>query len=283
MDQSQRAPGGLIFYALVYLLFLYAPILLLPLFAFNDSAVIALPLSGFTLRWFDVLWDTTALHAALYNSLIIAATTSVLSTCLGILAARAAARYPIPGKRGIVGFIMVPLVLPEVIVGISLLVVLIQLGMSLSLWTVIMGHVLVCTPFSVAILGAAFNNMDASLEEASMDLGESALGTFRRIILPLAAPGILASMLVAFTISFDEFIIAFFLTGTDATLPVYIWSQLRFPARLPGMMALGFLMVLMSIALLLTAEYLRRRSSRLISGDEAEGASLFFDAASGMR
>ena len=109
--------------------------------------------------------------------------------------------------------------------------------------------------------------MDRSLEEASLDLGESQIGTFFRVILPLVTPGIISSLLIAFTISLDEFIIAFFLTGTDVTLPVYIWGQLRFPARLPSVMALGFLMVLLSLALLLAAEYFRRRANRVTGGD----------------
>jgi spermidine/putrescine transport system permease protein len=259
----KSASPSLFTYAVIYLIFLYAPILLLPIFAFNDSAIIALPLSGFTFDWFFLLWETEALHLALYNSLMIAIITAVISTILGIFAARASARYDFPAKRGIVGFIMVPLVLPEIIVGVALLVVLVQLGLALSSWTVIIGHVLVCTPFSIAILASAFRNLDISLEEASLDLGESQMGTFFRVILPLVTPGIISSLLIAFTISLDEFIIAFFLTGTDVTLPVYIWGQLRFPARLPSVMALGFLMVILSLMLLLTAEYFRRRANRL--------------------
>ena len=98
---------------------------------------------------------------------------------------------------------------------------------------------------------------------ALANVGESQVGTFFRVIVPLVTPGIISSLLIAFTISLDEFIIAFFLTGTDVTLPVYIWGQLRFPARLPSVMALGFLMVILSLMLLLTAEYFRRRANRL--------------------
>ncbi|MEK9610133.1 MAG: ABC transporter permease [Alphaproteobacteria bacterium] len=272
---SAKPPRSLFTYAVIYLIFLYAPVILLPLFAFNDSAIIALPLSGFTFHWFGLLWDTKALHEALYNSLLIAVVTAIGSTTLGIFAARAAARYEFPGKRGIVGFIMVPLVLPEIIVGVALIVVLIQLGLSLSAWTVIIGHVLICTPFAIAILQSAFNNMDRSLEEASLDLGENKIGTFFRVILPLVTPGIISSLLISFTISLDEFIIAFFLTGTDATLPVYIWSQLRFPARLPAIMALGFLMVLLSLILLLAAEYFRRRANRIAGNPQSSDESIF--------
>ncbi|MEE2599976.1 MAG: ABC transporter permease subunit, partial [SAR324 cluster bacterium] len=133
-----------------------------------------------------------------------------------------------------------------------------------SLWTVILGHTLVCTPFSIAILNYAFANMDMSLEEASLDLGERRFGTFKRVILPMVLPGLISSLLIAFTISLDEFIIAFFLTGTETTLPVYIWGQLRFPAKLPGVMALGFLMLLLSLVLLSLFEYFRRRMNRIL-------------------
>ncbi len=252
----------LTFYAVVYMLFLYAPVFLLPLFAFNDATVVAFPLSGFTGKWFDVLWRTDALHGAVANSAIVAISTALISTLLGACAARASARYRFPFKSGIMGFIMLPLVLPEIIVAVALLVMLVQLGMSLSLWTVIIGHVLICTPFAIAILSSAFAGLDQSLEEASFDLGENRWGTFRRVTLPLVMPGVISSLLITFTISLDEFIIAFFLTGTDVTLPVYIWSQLRFPTKLPSVMALGTILLAVSIVLLMVAEWFRKRAAK---------------------
>lgn len=249
-------------YAVAYMLFLYAPVVLLPLFAFNDATVVAFPLSSFTTDWFTVLWQTEALHDAVRNSLLVAVAAAVLSTVLGASAARAAARYRFPGKAPAMGFIMLPLVLPEILVAVALLVPIIQLGLSLSLWTVIAGHVLICMPFSVAILGSAFQGLDISLEEASLDLGESRRGTFQRVILPLVMPGVISSLLICFTISLDEFMIAFFLTGTDVTLPVYIWSQLRFPTKLPSIMALGTILLVLSVVLLVLAEWFRRRAAR---------------------
>ncbi|WP_147125012.1 ABC transporter permease [Shimia ponticola] len=247
-------------YAVAYLIFLYAPIFLLPLFAFNDSTIIAFPLSGFTTGWFTELTETPALHAAVKNSLFIAILTAIFSTLLGICAARAGAKYEFPAKRGILGLIMVPLVLPEIIVGVSLLVVVVNLlDWSLSSWTVIAAHVLICTPFSIAILNGAFQNMDASLEEAALDLGETPWSTFRLVTLPLVMPGIISSLLISFTISLDEFIIAFFLTGAEPTMPVYIWGLLRFPQKLPAVMALGTILVVASIIILTIAELMRRR------------------------
>lgn len=250
---------GLRIYAILYLVFLYAPIVLLPIFAFNDATIISFPLRGFTTEWFAALADLPTLHTALKNSLIIAVSSSVLATTLGIFASRASTRYEFPGKGGLMGLIMLPLVLPEVIVAMSLLMVLLGIGIDLALWTVILGHTLICTPFAIAILSAAFQSLDKSLEEAAYDLGETKLSTFRLITLPLVMPGIISSLLISFTISLDEFIIAFFLAGTEVTLPVYIFSQFRFPQAVPVIMALGTILVGMSILLLTIAEYFRRR------------------------
>lgn len=251
--------GGFRVYALAYLVFLYAPIILLPLFAFNDATVIAFPLSGFTTKWFAEMANNPPLHAAVKNSLIIAVSVSILSTTLAVFAARASTRFAFPFKAGIMGLIMLPLVLPEIIVAVSLLVVLLGIGVNLSIFTVILGHVLVCTPFCIAILSSAFQSLDRSLEEAAYDLGETPFSTFRLIILPLVMPGIISSLLISFTISLDEFIIAFFLAGTEATLPVYIFSQFRFPQAVPVIMALGTILVCLSIVLLSFAEFFRRR------------------------
>lgn len=253
---------GLAAYVAAYLAFLYAPIALLPLFAFNDSTVIAFPLAGFTTRWFEALTAATALHQAAANSLAIAVATALLSTALGVCAARAGTRHAFPGKRPILGAIMLPLVLPEVIVAVALLVVFVQLGATLSMLTVIAGHALICTPFSIAVLNGAFQALDPAMEEAARDLGETRLSAFARVTLPLVAPGIVASLLIAFTISLDEFIIAFFLSGRDPTLPVYLWGQLRFPQQIPVVMALGTVLVLLSVALIALAEAARRRGLR---------------------
>ena len=247
-------------YAIAYLLFLYAPILLLPVFAFNDGTIIAFPLQGFTAQWFAELRTTPALHDAVGNSLIIAVTSAILATCLGIAAARAGTMEHFPGKRGVTGFIMLPLVLPEIIVAVSLLVVVVRvLDMSLGNWTIILAHTLICMPFSIAVLNGAFQNLDASMEEAAMDLGQNRWGAFRLVTLPLVWPGIVSSLLISFTISLDEFIIAFFLSGNSPTMPVYIWGLLRFPERLPVIMALGTILVALSILLLGVAELMRRR------------------------
>lgn len=256
------ANGWLSTYAFLYVVFLYLPVIFLPIFSVNTAATPKFPLTGFTLHWYEDLPRTPALLDAAWNSLVVGVSASILSTVLGILAARSITRYRYPGRRAINGLIMAPLVLPEVIVAISMLLVMLQLGLSLSLFTVVLGHVLVCIPYSMTVLTSGFEGFDRSLEEASADLGESAFGTFRRVTLPMVAPAIISSLLVCFTISLDEFIIAFFLTGTEATLPIYIWGQLRFAAKLPGVLALGTLLLVASFLLMTVAEILRRRAAK---------------------
>ncbi len=242
-----------------FLIFLYAPALLLPIFSFNDSKVIAFPLSGFSTIWFEELLNENTMHDALFNSFIIAISSTILATILGTLVARASTRYIFYGKKISITFILVPLILPEIILGVCLLTVLIQLGLDLNLWSVVLGHTLLITPFSTLIMVSAFNNLDISLEEASLDLGMTSFQTFRIIILPMVSPGLISSLLIGFVISLDEFIIAFFLTGVEPTLPVYIWSQFRFPAKLPSTMALGTILLIASLFLVSLFEYFRRK------------------------
>jgi spermidine/putrescine transport system permease protein len=256
-------------YAVAYIVFLYLPIVFLPIFSVNTSPVPQFPISGYTLKWYQDLPRTPALLDAAWNSMIVGVSAAVLSTVLGICAARAITRYRFPGRRTVNGLIMAPLVLPEIVIAISMLLIMLQAGLSLSLFTVVLGHILICIPYSVSVLTSGFEGFDRSLEEASADLGETAFGTFRRVTLPMVAPAIISSLLVSFTISLDEFIMAFFLAGTEATLPVYIWGQLRFAAKLPGVLALGTLMLAGTFLLLTAAEILRRRAARRASDTEA--------------
>src|SRR5262249_14502271 len=133
------------------------------------------------------------------------------------------------------------------------------LGIEPSLYTIGAAHVLICVPFSMLVLISRLEGFDKSLEEASFDLGEGAWMTFRRVTLPLAMPGIVASMLLSFTTSFDEFLLAFFLSGNEATLPIYIWGQLRLPTQLPNVLALGSCILGASFILVILSERLRRR------------------------
>lgn len=244
-------------YAGFYLAFLYVPVLFLPLFSFNDSAFIAFPLSGFTTKWYHQMLADTAMHTALWNSLKVGASVAVISTVLGLLAAKALTRYRLPGGAIVLGFTSLPLFIPDIVLGISLLILLNTVGLPLSLVSVTIGHVLICTPFAITVLMSRFEGFDKSLEEASLDLGEGTWMTFWRVTFPLVLPGIVSSLLLTFIVSFDEFLIAYFLAGSDATLPIYIWGQLRFPYKLPVVLALGAVILVGSCALVVLAEWLR--------------------------
>jgi spermidine/putrescine transport system permease protein len=235
-------------------------VLMLPMFSFNDSIYIAFPLKSFTTKWYVEMVNNPSLMAALKNSLKVGIAVAIISTALGLLAAKAVTRYRLPGKGPVVGMVMVPLVVPSIILGIALLVVLRKVfSVDLSLWTIGAGHVLICTPFAMLVLMSRLEGFDKSLEEASLDLGESAWSTFWRVTFPLALPGIVSSLLLTFTESLDEFVIAFFLAGNESTLPLFIWSQLRFPNKLPGVLALGSCILVLSFVIVVLAEMVRRR------------------------
>lgn len=254
-----RKYSFLFFYALFYIAFLYVPSLFLPLFSFNDSIYIAFPLKGFTFKWYGEMVRSAGLIDALYNSLKVGAAVSVISTILGMLAAKAMTRYVFPAKGALASFIMLPFVVPGIILGIALLILTFSVGLQLSLYTIAVAHVLVCVPFSMLVLISRLEGFDKNLEEASLDLGENAWTTFWRVTFPLALPGVIASLLLTFLSSFDEFILAFFLAGNEVTLPIYIWSQLRFPSKLPSVLALGSLIFMVSFVLIVVAESIRRR------------------------
>lgn len=260
----RRPNRALHVYALVFLGYLYIPVLFLPLFSFNDSIYIAFPLKGLTLQWYRAMLDNEPMLAALMNSVRVGTVASVFATILGVLGAKAVTRYRFPGQKPVVFVIMLPLVIPGIILGVALLILLSRLGVTLSLYTVTLGHILICVPFSMATLISRFEGFDKSMEEASSDLGENAWWTFLRVTLPMVFPGVVASLLLCFTVSFDEFILAFFLAGTEPTLPVYIWGQLRFPVRLPSVLALGACVLAVSFVVVYFSQWLTRRGTAQI-------------------
>ncbi len=267
MTLSGKAPkiGGLGLYAVFYLAFIYGPVLFLPLFSLNDSTFISFPLKEFTFKWYVEAFQSERLMASLFNSVKVGVPVAIISTILGTLAAKAITRYRMPGKTPMMSFLMAPLVVPGIIVGIALLIIINRVGIDLSLWTIGIAHLPACTAFSLWIMISRLEGFDRSLEEASLNLGENAWMTFWRVTFPLILPGVIASLLLTFTISFDEFILAFFLAGNEPTLPIFMWSQLRFPAQLPPVLALGSLILIASFVLVYFAEWFRRRGTHLES------------------
>lgn len=248
-------------YALAFLGFLYIPVLFLPLFSFNDSIYIAFPLRGLTVKWYLSMFTNEPMFAALMNSIRVGTVTAVIATILGVFGAKAVTRYRFPGQKPVIFTIMLPLLIPGIILGVALLILITRMGITLSLYTVTLGHILICVPFAIATLIPRFEGFDKSMEEASADLGENAGWTFWRVTFPMVLPGVVASLLLCFIVSFDEFILAFFLAGTDPTLPIYIYSQLRFPLRLPSVLALGACILVVSFIVVFFSQWLARHDT----------------------
>ncbi len=257
-----RRFNWLFIYIILYLAFLYIPSAMLPIFSFNDSIQMVLPLKEFTVKWYVALADQPALLKALGNSFKVAIPVAIVSTTLATIAAKAMTRYRLPGRGLAIGFILLPMVMPGIIMAVGLLVLSIAVGMPLSLWTIGVSHVVFTVPFSMLVVMARLEGFDKNLEESALDLGENGWMTFWRVTFPLILPGVGASLLLTFTSSFDEFLFAFFLGGSQVTLPVYMWTQVRFPQTLPTVLALGALIFMVSVFLIGTAEWLRRMGGK---------------------
>ena len=259
---SKRRFGPLSFYVVLYLLFLYIPSMMLPIFSFNDSIQMALPLKGFTVKWYVEMVNQPGLLTALGNSFKVALPVAIVSTSLATIAAKTMTRYRLPGRGLALGFILLPMVMPTFILAVGLLVVATTAGVPLSLWTIGIAHVVATLPFSTLVVMARLEGFSKSLEESALDLGENGWMTFWRITFPLILPGVGAAFLLSFTTSFDEFLYALFLGGNHVTLPVFMFTQTRFPETLPVVLALGSCIFMGSAILLGTAEWLRRMGTQ---------------------
>jgi spermidine/putrescine transport system permease protein len=248
-----------LFFALV-VAFLYAPIAILLVFSFNKASVPSFPLSGFTLRWYHDFIHNGAMHSALETSVMVAAVSSVLAVSLGILASIALARRGFRGKGLVSTLLLSPLVIPFVVLGVAMLLLFHVLGISPSLETVTIGHVVISLPYTILVLLPRLEQIDRSLAEAAYDLGAGPLRTFRWITFPLILPAILSAFLIAFTTSFDEYQLTSFLIGTRQTFPIFLYTALRFPSQLPEVIAVAAAVIVVTLVVIVLAEVLRRRA-----------------------
>jgi spermidine/putrescine transport system permease protein len=242
--------------------FLYAPIVILLIFSFNDSAVPTFPLAGLTLHWYRQFVANSELKSALATSALIAALSSIGAVALGLLAAKALTRRRFRGKAAVSALLLSPLVIPYVVLGISLLLLFHTIGVPRSVLTVVIGHVVISLPYTVLVLVPRLDQIDVSLEEAAYDLGAGRLRTFRAITLPLILPAVVSAFLIAFTTSFDEYAVASFVVGPRVTFPIYLYSALRFPNQLPQVIAVAVVVLVLSLAVVIAAEVGRRSAER---------------------
>lgn len=246
------------FTALGYL-FLYLPICVLVAFSFNTSRF-SVQWQQFTFKWYAKLLQDPLILDALYNSIIVAVVAMILSTIIGTLTAYGLFRYHFRGKSIFDGILFLPIVTPEIVVGISLVVFFVAIHVNLGLITIIIAHTAFDIPFVMLIVRARLQGMDRALEEAAMDLGADELTTFFKVTIPQLKPGIIAAALLAFTLSFDDFVITFFVAGVGSTtLPLKIYSMVRLGVS-PKINALSALIVLFSIILITIADRFQRKT-----------------------
>lgn len=256
--QHQRSPL-LAIYAAVVFGFIYLPIIVLILYSFNRDGVGGFPPRHLTLDWYRQLFGDSAIWDSVVNSLIVAIASVGLALALGLLAALALDRANFPGKGLFRRLVLLPLILPGIITGLSLLMLAVSIGMQLSLLSVFLGHGTALISVATTELFAGLQKLDRVQEEASLDLGATPWQTFWRITLPNLKLSLIAAGLLIFTLSMDEIAVTFFLIGRDNTLPLEIWGRLR-RGITPEINAISTLIFAVSVALIVIWYRLRARS-----------------------
>jgi spermidine/putrescine transport system permease protein len=240
-------------YAVLMYAFLFAPIVLLIVFSFNANHFGTFPVTGWTLSWYRQVFNDATIQDALKLTLRVAAEVTVVSTVVGTAAAFPLVRSRLPFRSGLRLAFTVPIMIPGVLIGVSLLIFFTDvLGMQLSAETAAIGQSVFTTPFVLLLVAARLEGFDGSIERAASDLGANAYRRLRHVVLPLIAPAIFAGALFAFTLSVDEFVVTNFLIGNDTTLPIYIYSQVKYGVT-PEVNALATLLLASSIALVVIA------------------------------
>ncbi|APQ97103.1 extracellular solute-binding protein [Clostridium botulinum] len=244
-------------YATLVYAFLYLPIIVLIVFSFNKSKLNA-TFTGFTLDWYKNLINNTQILEALKNSLVIAFISTFFAVIIGTLAAIGMYRYKFKGKGAMEGLLYIPVVIPEIVMGISMLAFFSSLNLPAGIITLILAHITFCISYVIIVVRARLDGFDAALEEAAQDLGATPWQTLTKVTLPVIAPGIISGALLAFTLSLDDVIISFFAAGPDSnTLPLKIFSMVKFGVT-PEINALSTVMMVFTLSMVVIAEGIRR-------------------------
>lgn len=227
MSDQRGRPGWLTWHAIVVFAFLYLPIVTLIVYSFNGGGVGGFPPRNFTLGWYRILFADDAMWSSVLNSLVVAAAAVAISLAFGIPAALALDRANFPGKAVFRRLVLLPLILPGIITGLSLLMLFREANVRLSLITIILGHGTALISVATTEVFAGLQKLDRAQEEASLDLGANYWQTFWRVTIPNLRLSIVGAALLIFTLSLDEIAVSFFLIGRDNTLPLEIWGRLR--------------------------------------------------------
>jgi len=248
---NRRSPwlwlAGFLAYA-----FLYAPLVIVVAYSFNDSRLNA-EWAGFTLSWYEKLFGNEKMLKAAWNSLVIGLTASAVSTVLGTMGGYAMYRYRM---RLLPVLVLAPIAIPEILMGVSLLIFFVMLNITLGMVSIVLSHIAFCVGFVAIVVRSRLAGMDESLTEAARDLGATPWQAFRLVTLPLIMPGVVAGALMAFTLSIDDFVITFFTAGVgSSTLPLQIYTMVKI-AVTPEVNAVSTLLMLLTLALILIASKL---------------------------
>jgi ABC-type spermidine/putrescine transport system permease subunit II len=265
--RGRVARGLLSTYALLIYVFLFFPIVLLILFSFNANRYGTFPITGWTLTWYRQAFDDYQVHDAVATTVKVALQVTLISTVVGTCAAFPLVRSRLPFREGIRIIFILPIMIPGLLIGVSLLVLFTgTFHWTLSPETAVIGQAVYTTPFVILLVAARLQGFDTALERAAADLGANAFQRLRRVVLPLILPAIFAGALFAFTLSLDEFIITYFLIGGHNTLPIFIYTQVKFgitpEVNAVASMLLGASLLLLGIAFALPQ--LVRRTRRLV-------------------
>jgi ABC-type spermidine/putrescine transport system permease subunit II len=241
--------------------FLFVPLVLMVLFSFHETGGLTFPFEGFSLRWYEEVFATPEFRSALRNSAVVASCVAAVTLMLGTAAAYGLSRLPGRLRVPAAFLFFLPITLPGLFLGISLLVYFSRLDLTLSLTTVVIAHFVYVIPYYLLIASAALDRLDPALEESAADLGASPWLVFRRVTLPQVWPILVGATVLAFALSFDEFIITFFVIGSDSTLPMYIFSSLRRTVD-PSINTISTLLLAVTLVLWVVAFVFTTRASR---------------------
>ena len=260
MESSHRSPFTAAI-TIASLVFLFVPLAVVVLFSFHKTGGLSFPFEGFSLRWYREVFSSFEFRTSLKNSAIVASVTAVLTLVLGTMAAYGLSRMSQRLRAPLALLFFLPLTLPGLFLGIAMLVFFARIELGLSLKTVVIAHLVYVLPYFLLIALAVFSRLDVTLEETAADLGASPWTVFRRVTLPQIWPVLVAATVLAFALSFDEFIITFFVIGTDPTLPLFIWSRLRRTVD-PSINTISTLLMLLTLVLWIVAFVFTIRAER---------------------
>ncbi|MEL6399344.1 MAG: ABC transporter permease [Cyanobacteria bacterium J06607_6] len=241
--------------------FMYGPILVLTVYSFNDSIRYTSVWQGFSLKWYESLFQDTRIFRALQDTLFVAIVAVAISSVLGTLMAIGLAKYYFPGKGVYRGVSYLPLIIPDISIAVATLVFLASLAIPLSIWTIIAAHMVFCLAYIAVVVSSRLGSLDPNLEEAALDLGATPAQALIQVLLPQLMPAIVAGCLLAFVLSVDDLLISSFTAGGGANpLPLEIFSRIRNGVK-PDMNALSVLLILASGMIAALGEYLRYKGS----------------------